>query len=373
MTVRVDKRDAARIALALLGAALVIWWLAERSIIPMWALPCVSIATLGWIVAVASRRMRTVMIASSGVAIVAGSIAAAATGGIALIPAGVAVLLVWADDRYPRWAGGCATGTSLVLVAVGAILAPFNVEQLVLWLSLIVIVALVGYSRRQVRDASAQANALRDRQRAQREDAARVALARDLHDVLAHTLGGLVVQLDATEAVLEHGDTLAALHRVHAAAELARSGLTEARHAIAALREPPAPSSATRPEELDAAVQELTETHRALGGSVDVVVNGSPRDLTAGQATTLRRALQEQLSNARRHAPGATVTVTLSWLPHTVVLEVGNPVAAERTPSPGGGYGIEGMRERVRELPAGGSVHARDEHGMFRLTVQVST
>ncbi|HKT55310.1 MAG TPA: ATP-binding protein, partial [Microbacterium sp.] len=85
---------------------------------------------------------------------------------------------------------------------------------------------------------------------------------------------------------------------------------------------------------------------------------GAAVPVPAVTATALQRALQEALSNARRHAPGLPASVTLDWRPGGVVLAVSNPVAPGTAPSPGGGFGLVGMRERFAALPHGGTVRA---------------
>ncbi|WP_084700500.1 histidine kinase [Cryptosporangium arvum] len=87
-------------------------------------------------------------------------------------------------------------------------------------------------------------------------------MARDLHAVLARSPGGLVIQLDAGDALLESGRDAEARERVIAARGLAVDGLAEAGRAVTALREPVG--------DVDAVLDELTTTHRELGGEVAV-------------------------------------------------------------------------------------------------------
>ena len=133
----------------------------------------------------------------------------------------------------------------------------------------------------------------------------RARIAREIHDILAHTLGGLVVQLDAADALLSEGDDPEAGRRlVGGAPRLAVEGLEEARQAIAALR--------TDPVDLPEALAALT-VGDGRRGQVSYEVRGTPRRLAPEASLAVYRTAQEALANARKHAPGAPVAVTLSF------------------------------------------------------------
>jgi signal transduction histidine kinase len=133
---------------------------------------------------------------------------------------------------------------------------------------------------------------------------------------------------------------------------------------------------------LDETIGDLLLAHRSLGGVVDFSVTGEPRPIGSAEASALQRALQEALSNARKHAPGQAVRVGLEWNNDRVILTVSNPVSnpvdsasggdASRgmasLAGTGGGHGLEGMRERFAALPSGGSADARLEGDRFVLT-----
>jgi len=179
----------------------------------------------------------------------------------------------------------------------------------------------------------------------------RARIAREIHDILAHTLGSLFVQLDAAEALLcEGGDAGRGRHLVGEARRLAAEGLEETRRAIAAIRGPVA-----LPESLAA----LTRGD----GQVSQRVSGTPRQLRPDAGLALYRTAQEALANARKHAPGAPVAVTLAFEDETAVLRVTNTVPTglpDRRPSTlaatGGGYGLYGLKERAELL--GGTLSA---------------
>jgi signal transduction histidine kinase len=237
---------------------------------------------------------------------------------------------------------------------------------------------LAGLWRSQYRLRAEQAElAATQTQRAEQEHIRaqvldeRARIAREIHDILAHTLGGLVVQLDAADALLSEGDDLAGGRRlVGGARRLAVEGLEESRRAIAALR--------TDPVDLPEALAAL-----AVGdgrrGQVSYEVRGTPRRLAPDASLAVYRTAQEALANARKHAPGAAVAVTLSFGEQTTCLRVVNgapPDAPGAGPgggvplaATGGGYGLTGLTERAELL--GGTLRAGpdgDDWGV-RLTV----
>jgi signal transduction histidine kinase len=83
-------------------------------------------------------------------------------------------------------------------------------------------------------------------------------------------------------------------------------------------------------------------------------VRGDSRRLTASESTALAHTLREALTNARKHAPGAPVFVTVSWEPASVSVEVENALVGAVVAVPGGGHGIRGMRERFARIPGAG-------------------
>jgi signal transduction histidine kinase len=185
-------------------------------------------------------------------------------------------------------------------------------------------------------------------------------IAREIHDVLAHTLAGLTIQLEATAALLEHGaDRDVALARVRRAEELAREGLRETRRAVGALRG----ETVSAPAGIEALVADYRATAEA---TADLKIDGNPARLTGPTGETVLRVLQEALTNVRKHAPGAEVSVVLhagAAPEDEVVLVVddlpsgGGPARAPNgLAASGGGYGVRGMRERAQLL--GGTLSA---------------
>jgi len=198
-------------------------------------------------------------------------------------------------------------------------------------------------------------------------------IAREIHDVLAHTLAGLTIQLEATSALLEQGaDRDTALARVRRAHELAREGLLETRRAVGALRG----DSVSAPAGIEALVADYRATVEA---SAMLKVAGDPARLTGDTGQTVLRILQEALTNVRKHAPGAEVSVALdagTGPDDEVVLIVEDlPTATPATEAPdglaasGGGYGVRGMRERAQLL--GGTLNAGPFGGGWRVELRL--
>jgi len=369
-------------ALTVFGAALCTWGLfsAPR---PPWALVLALLALASWLVRTAlvfvdrpaaARAARVAALYAVG----AGAFAGTSTGANSLIPAAVCAMVLVADQAVSIVAAAVTACGGAALVAAGALLWPTSVQALAGMIAAVLVGALAGFSRRQGAQARRREALLAERERALRDEAGRNALARDLHDVLAHTLGGLVVQLDAAEALLEAGDASSAHRRVTSARELAASGLGEARRAVAALRRPREPGVEAADREpvasvdLDRRLDELVEMHRALGGEIAWERSGTPAPLDPAQADALHRALQEALSNVRRHAPGCGVTARLAWRPGAVRLSIENPLPSSPPPAPSAapGFGLRGMRERVDALALGGTVTAGPAAGSFVVRVE---
>jgi signal transduction histidine kinase len=181
----------------------------------------------------------------------------------------------------------------------------------------------------EARDAQAQAAALEERGR----------IAREMHDVLAHSLAGLSLQLQAVRAVAgRQGVGPAVLEPLDRAAELARTGVDEAKAAVSALRDTP-------PLGLD----DLPLLIERFPGDATLVTTGSPLAVDPVLGHALYRAVQESLTNAARYAPGSPVRVELSWEPSGPVIAITDEGPAPgHLPEPsGGGYGLRGMQERL--------------------------
>ncbi len=184
-------------------------------------------------------------------------------------------------------------------------------------------------------------------------------IAREIHDVLAHSLAGLTIQLEATSTLLEQGaDRDAVLARVRRAHELAREGLRETRRAVGVLRG----EDVSAP----AAIEALVAEYRAAAEApAELTIDGDRDRLTGPTGQAVLRVVQEALTNVRKHAPGAGVSVAVhagERPGEDVVLLVADRAGAGRASAghslaeTGGGYGLQGMRERAQLL--GGTLSA---------------
>jgi signal transduction histidine kinase len=226
--------------------------------------------------------------------------------------------------------------------------------------------ALAGYALRLDAEARGAAQRLLVQERAARaaeaESAAlaeRARIAREIHDVLAHSLSAQLVHLEAARLLIERGaDREQILERVVAARGMARDGLEETRQSLSALR-----GELTPLEDFLTGLVGATE-----GAEVTVAGDRVPLPVEASQA--VRRVAQEALTNARKHAPGAKVSVRLEYRPREVTLDVrdsgGSPGELAQA---GGGYGLLGMRERAELL--GGSLAAGPDEEGFVVTLRV--
>jgi signal transduction histidine kinase len=214
---------------------------------------------------------------------------------------------------------------------------------------------------RRAREAETQAAALAERAR----------IAREIHDVLAHSLAAVSVNLQAAEGLLEGlrdtGPGLAkAMQCIGRAEALTRQGMADARRAILALRDDAGPL----PGQLSALAEEFAGDGDAR---VDFTVTGSPRPVAAEVALAAYRTAQEALTNARKHAPGQPVTLSLEYAPAEVKVRAVNPLPAERAggalSATGAGYGLTGLAERA--ALGGGTLTAGPVDGEWRVCLSI--
>ncbi|MEU8384976.1 histidine kinase [Streptosporangium sp. NPDC048865] len=228
-------------------------------------------------------------------------------------------------------------------------------------------VAVLVFLVRHVRTTREHAAALAEARAGEAVLAERARLAREVHDILAHSQSAQIVHLEGARLLLERGDDpAAALDRVNRAVRLARAGLEETRRALDALRGQELPL-AERLERL------AVEFRSVTGASCAVSVAGDLDSLEAGARLAVARTAQEALTNVRKHAPGAAVSVALRRVGRWCELEVrdtGGPPGSSGSPgSPGGGYGLVGMRERAELI--GGSLAARPGAEGFEVLLRV--
>ena len=196
----------------------------------------------------------------------------------------------------------------------------------------------------------------------------RTRIAREIHDVLAHSLGALGIQIQAARLVL-HKDADQASDLLAAAQQMAAEGLVETRRAVQALRTDTLP--------LDEELALVTDTHaQRYHVPVSYDTGGAPAALPPDATLALLRIAQEALVNAAKHAAGRPVAVRLDYGDAGVRLTVRNDLPpgadtrqAADVSTVNGGYGLTGMHERLRLL--NGTLEAGRRDGQWIVTAEL--
>ena len=309
----------------------------------------------GWIVGRLRGLPRLSFVSLSTFALAGGALTAFAA--LALVFVGVASLGVTMEWDLQQAVWVALAGPAAMAIALGA--TGRTMADLGGGAGAVVAGAAMGISRRQSLQAAhraaeiqvSEANAEAERARAELL-AGRNHMARELHDVLAHTLSALSLQLEALDATIDNGPAPSAdvLEQLELTKRLVRAGLDDARGAVRALRED-AP-------QLEEQLATLAGDRGAL-----LAVSGPTRVLGPDVSLALYRVAQESLTNVIKHAPGATAEINLTYSDGRVCLSVvdtfktmkphlnGSPLSDS-----GGGYGLQGIKERI--LLLGGHVEA---------------
>ncbi|MGA5872910.1 sensor histidine kinase [Streptomyces cinereoruber] len=277
--------------------------------------------------------------------------------------------------REVAWIGALAVATSTAQAFLRPDPTTALTLSLVLGFVLVLLVTAWGMlvrSRRQLvealRERARRAEAEAELRAAQAQRLAREAIAREMHDVLAHRLTLLSVHAGALEfrpdAPPEQIARAAGVIR-----DSAHEALQDLREIIGVLRAPDEDGEGNRPQPTLATLPALVEESREAGAEVvfDTTVD-DPAAVPAATGRTVYRIAQEGLTNARKHAPGAPVTVTVRGRPgEGLTVEVRNPAPAGPVPHvPGSGQGLIGLTERAA-LAGGRLAHGPAPDGGFAL------
>jgi signal transduction histidine kinase len=285
---------------------------------------------------------------------------------LALAAAAGIVVLCTGEAANVGWFGVCllAGWCSLVaprshtLVFWGAALLVFGAEHLWAerdagWVSWAIgttcmtfAVLVLRRQRRLVAELRAAQAGLADRARTEE----RTRIARELHDVIAHSLTVTLLHIAGARMTVRF-DPADADRALAEAERLGRASLDEVRATVGLLRTPAEPGDAAPLPGL-AAVPDLVERFRAAGAPVALTVDGDPAGVPATTGLAVYRVVQESLTNAAKHAPGAPVDVRVGCGDGAVEVVVDS---AGR-PGTGHGLGLDGMRERAASL--GGTLTA---------------
>jgi signal transduction histidine kinase len=176
----------------------------------------------------------------------------------------------------------------------------------------------------------------------------RARIARELHDVVAHHVSMIAVQAE-TARVTTTGMPAAGAQRLSAIGDTARSALTEMRRLLGVLREDAeADTPDLRPQPGLQQLGELIDQARdASGSATRLILSGRPATLDSGVELAAYRIVQEALTNARRHAPGAGIDVELHYGDEALTLRIRDNGPGPPPELPAGGLGLSGMRERA--------------------------
>ena len=288
------------------------------------------------------------------------ALAALQSNGISALPASVAVMtaFLFLEPATAFVLGAGIAAGLFVADLVGAGRSGTDAFTQVLFCA---VLAAMAWCMRQAGLATDRAELLlaqlEDAKEAEAAAAAvaeRTRIAQDLHDVLAQSLSGLAIQLEAARRMARRTETDEALREViERSGRLVKDGMSEARRAVGALRGEGVPT-------VDR-LTELIERYRDdLGLDVTLATTGDARELPTDAGMVLYRGVQEALTNVARYAQGAKACVVLQYAEDVTVLTVEDR-RPESDPAPaplvnGSGLGLVGLRERLAEV--GGSVSA---------------
>ncbi|WP_077801368.1 sensor histidine kinase [Streptomyces sp. JHA26] len=189
-------------------------------------------------------------------------------------------------------------------------------------------------------------------ERQQAAEAERAAIARELHDIVSHSVSMIAVQAESATYTTP-GLTPEARDGFQQIAGTARSSMAELRRLLGVLRTPQGDTALTAPQPTLDHLAELVDQHRAVGGTAELRITGERVALPAAWELSAYRIAQEALTNARKHAPGARTVVEVDYgADRLLTLRVrddgpgpgSGPASAS---GPGTGHGLTGMRERA--------------------------
>jgi signal transduction histidine kinase len=212
----------------------------------------------------------------------------------------------------------------------------------------------------------------RDRQAQLAVAAERSRITGELHDVIAHALSVMVIQAQGAGSALRRREPEQASDALDAIVTTGRDALAETRALLGIIHRPGNELPALAPQPVLADLGQLLDQVRRAGITVELRVEGTPRELAAGLELAAYRIIQECLTNTLKHVgPSANAAVRISYGEADLILEVtdnGSP-ETDRAPCPNG-HGLNGMRARAAVL--GGEVIAgRDSGGGFRVRARL--
>jgi signal transduction histidine kinase len=316
---------------------------------------------LGLLLTVPLAWRRRATVPAAGVVVAAGLLEVA-TYDTFLVANVSALFMVYALGAYaPRWAsrGGLAVGLFGAAVAALRYFAGGGSDALLPTAGAIGVAVVAAWALGDLRRARLQRfDALEERARLleiERDQEMRLAataerarIARELHDVVAHSLSVVIAQADGGRYAGK-SDPAAATGALEAIAATGRQALTDMRSLLGVLRDGGGEEYAPQPDV--AAIPGLVHDVRTSGLDVDLLVEGETQPMPAGPQLAAYRIVQESLTNVLKHAgPASRAWVRLQWRPDALelsVLDDGRGASAAMVDSDGSGQGLRGMRERA--------------------------
>jgi signal transduction histidine kinase len=290
------------------------------------------------------------------------------------------VYLYTVANRYPMRVGVLAAAVVEVGAAMAAIRWPLTslwIETLILLSGPVVASLLLGVSVRHWRNSLSALTERAEQLERERDQQARIAaaaertrIAREMHDVVAHSLS-VMVTLSKGAALKQAAEPERASMAMRQVAATGHQALDEMRRLLGVLRTEDAPKS-RQPQPGMAQIDALFDQVRATGLAAELTVTGTPAAMPPGAELTVYRIVQEALTNALKHAADPTrVSVAIAYRPDSVTVDVHDDGARRhvRPEARAAGHGLTGMRERAAVYggavsagpdPAGGwHIHAR--------------
>lgn len=268
-----------------------------------------------------------------------------------------AAIVLFATSAYgstaTRWVGLAASVFAAIAIFVIIAMLPWVLGELVRSIR----------NRRQLSAAVATVSTQRDAALTRADlEAERTRVARDVHDIVAHSLTVVIAQADGARYATA-GDSPAAADALETIAQTARDALRDVRVLLTELRH----TQEAGPQPGLADLDPLLQSMRDSGLALEVREFGDRGRLSETRELALYRIVQESLTNALRHGDGAA-TLELEWGEQALDLVVTNTAAAETPESKEGGHGIDGMRERASLAAGELSVH---EGAVFRVRARL--
>ena len=245
----------------------------------------------------------------------------------------------------------------LAVMCAGSVLAPYAMGRRVLE-------SVRLLEQREAAEAERQAHTMAEREQQLRisEARSRAQIARELHDIVAHSLSVMIVQAEGGRALAAKRPE-AALETLDTIAESGREALSEMRRIVAVLRGGPTDDAEYAPAP---GLAEIPDLVARSGVRADLQVIGDPPHVPQTLGVTAFRVVQEALTNVLRHAgPDATASVTITHDPGRVVVDVADDGHGADAASDGLGTGLRGMRERVESMGGDLTAAPRPEGGFL--------